>query len=894
MSTIVSEHVKVAESSLLDAYRVPAEVGGPLREACRELAAVCDGAVQLDGAGFNATDTGSGHYLARLAVEDWGFADAIKASKILTKYSRQLLAHGIVYSELPSPPPAPPVVRSVELRAGGRYLVIAERADPDAAACADLPERSFRSSPVAHWSFPRSERADRTVSWLLERGFALNGQHPSTLPPAPAERRIEAAADGGFALYFPYVPRVVDAVKDLPGRRFYEQPRTHWWVPADARAVHALTGFADKHGFVWQADARSRADELLSVPPLPPGAIKCGEDGYRIYFDFDRGLVSEVKEIPTARFHTEGDGNGAHVWWEVKPVPEAEDALLAFAGEHPDFTGVEELAELIARRQAAVGELAGMSDAGEAAPLEVPGLLSPERVRAFQWAGVRYIMRAGGRALLGDDMGLGKTVQALVSLVSLDALPALIVCPASAKLNWQREVGKWFPELTCNVVQGRSPDPSAYWADITVLNYDILRAHADAITETVQLGSVVFDEAHYIKGHKSQRTEAALAVARRLPLSRSKSVKTEEQAAGVGVRLALTGTPFKNRPSELIPLLNMLGKLDYFGGFWHFAHTYCGATQGAYGLDLSGATHQDELHELLRRTVMVRRLKSEVLTELPAKQWVTVPLELGNRKVYDHAREEFIDWLREQASNDKRFQAALSGLSAEEKERLTREHANDEEAKARRAEQLVRIGKLRQVAVEGKLEQAIEWIRTALESDGKLIVFAYHRDVQQALLAAFPESEATPEADALKVAHVFGDDSPAQRQAAVDAFQSEPECRLIVCSLMAAGEAITLTAAQNVVFLEQGWNPATMEQALDRAHRIGQRGAVVGWNLVAHDTIEDWLAELIEQKRSVVSSVVDGGQPEPAEPDHGVVNSLIGRLLGGEAIGKKRKPARAP
>jgi len=279
---------------------------------------------------------------------------------------------------------------------------------------------------------------------------------------------------------------------------------------------------------------------------------------------------------------------------------------------------------------------------------------------------------------------------------------------------------------------------------------------------------------------------------------------------------------------------------------------------------------------------MVRRLKSDVLGELPAKQWATVPLELGNRKVYLHAQEEFISWLREAAGKDKAFLESISGLPAEERARLTSEHANDAAAKALRAEQLVRIGKLRQVAVEGKLVAAIDWIATALDSGEKLIVFAYHKAVQAAILEAFPSHEATQEADALSVAHIFGEDSPVRRQEAVDAFQNDPDCRLIVCSLMAAGEAITLTAAQNVIFVEQGWNPATMEQALDRAHRIGQQGAVVGWKLVAHDTIEDWLARLIEEKRAVTDAVIDGREAGPSGADEGLVNALIEKLLSGK------------
>jgi len=244
----------------------------------------------------------------------------------------------------------------------------------------------------------------------------------------------------------------------------------------------------------------------------------------------------------------------------------------------------------------------------------------------------------------------------------------------------------------------------------------------------------------------------------------------------------------------------------------------------------------DELNDRLRANCFIRRLKADVLKELPAKQMARVPLALANAAEYRRAEEAFLEWLEEKGE--------------------------DVEA-AQRAEHLVRIEKLKQLAAAGKLEEAIRWIRDFLESGEKLVVFATHRDVVARLATEFSAPSIT------------GETPLADRQAAVDRFQSDPECRVIVLNTRAGGVGLTLTAASNVAFLELGWTPAEHDQAEDRCHRIGQERSVTAWYLLADGTIDAEIETLLEAKRTIVEAVTEG-----KAGNLGILGDLIERLKG--------------
>ena len=241
----------------------------------------------------------------------------------------------------------------------------------------------------------------------------------------------------------------------------------------------------------------------------------------------------------------------------------------------------------------------------------------------------------------------------------------------------------------------------------------------------------------------------------------------------------------------------------------------------------------------------MRRLKSEVLPQLPAKRQVVVPVSLDNEREYRVAERDVVEWLRSQPLE-------LSDLNAKIAATL-------------RAERLAQLGALQRLAARGKLHAALAWIHDFLASGEPLVVFARHREIQEAVLERFP--------DAL---HLFGRDKIEAREASVRAFQEPDGPQLIVCATRVAAQGITLTRASNVAFLELEWTPALHDQAEDRCHRIGQRDAVTAWYLLAADTIDETMAELVERKRGIVDAVTDGKTIDDENVVAGVIRSLRG------------------
>jgi SNF2 family DNA or RNA helicase len=244
----------------------------------------------------------------------------------------------------------------------------------------------------------------------------------------------------------------------------------------------------------------------------------------------------------------------------------------------------------------------------------------------------------------------------------------------------------------------------------------------------------------------------------------------------------------------------------------------------------------------------VRRLKVDVLPQLPPKRQVPIPVELSNENEYRLAERDLIAWLQSQPSDLRSVESRI--------------------AAALRNERLVQLNHLRQIAGRGKLDASLAWIADFLESGEPLVVFADHVDVQHALVDRFPEA-----------VHILGEDSVHARDDAVRAFQRPDGPQLVVCSLRAAGQGITLTRASNVAFLELDWTPARLAQAEDRCHRIGQDDAVTAWYLLAPETIDETMAELLEQKRGVIGAVTDGHVVESESLIEGVIRALKEREL---------------
>ncbi len=710
------------------------------------------------------------------------------------------------------------------------------------------------------------------------------------MEPVPDRPNVElrrSAQHGEIVvLAFPYDPHIVGAVRGIPQRRFDWDAR-EWWAPVDDWcAVHVadvLDRFPDlvpspevaawlagverrwvgnvgvtRHdGRGWWA-LRTRAGTIPAA--LADGAV---EHEGRTLVAMTPAHAEALRDLPSARIDaaaercitlTElGDAppparlavvdrvGGRRLKVEVLWDPDAGTAFERLPAAETEGTMpldpwvIEQLDHFIALHEVEVEGLAARalaelraehdealirirsSRATEAEPIpEVAAVLGGE-LEPFQWAGVRYVLDAR-RAFLADEQGLGKTVEALAALEADGAFPAVVVCPASLKLNWQRETARWLPHRTITLVEGRGSVPAR--ADITILNYEIVAAHRDELALR-RPRALVVDESHYCKNPQAKRTQAVRRLAQAVPED--------------GLKLALTGTPVLNHAEELVAQLRVIGRLEDFGSGARFARQF------------SGELREERLHWHLRRRCFVRRLKRDVLPQLPEKRQVVVPIGLDNVREYKLAEDDVIAWLREQPLDLRELNAKIAATL--------------------RAERLAQLGTLQRLAGRGKLHGALAWIHDFLASGEALVVFARHREVQHAVIERFPDA-----------VHLVGSDSAAAREAAIADFQDPAGPQLIVCATRVAAQGITLTRASNVAFLELEWTPAMHDQAEDRCHRIGQRDAVTAWYLLAAETIDETMARVIQHKRATVAAVTDG---DTADAD-GMVESVIRELRGGE------------
>ncbi len=533
-----------------------------------------------------------------------------------------------------------------------------------------------------------------------------------------------------------------------------------------------------------------------------------------------------------------------NVWWTDEPAKLAELARL-----HPTMAGASALQWPDSEtEQLATGHAASKTEALEAsratdADVEIPAPVGLSYL-PYQRAGIAYAMQRP-RCLIGDEMGLGKTIQA-IGLINADPSikTVLVVCPSSLRLNWQREAQKWLTRsFKFHLVDDGSAPPAN--ATFVIVGYPRLVGKPGvAIVKALmdrQFDLLVTDEAHFCKNPKAQRTTAVLG---------KQAHKAEPAVAGLIDRARracfLTGTPILNKPVEIQPLLAALAPTE-FGNFFKFALRYCDAKKVPAGRnmvwDFSGASHLDELQTRLRTTVMVRRLKKDVLTDLPAKRRQVVVLPTNGASSAVAA--ESSAWQRHQQTIDELSDAV--DLAAAMDDKAAYEKAVSALAEAQRIA-FTEISRERHNVAVAKIPAVIEHLRGMLdEGVSKIIAFAHHHDVVHALQAEF----------GAEAVSLTGETPMADRQVAVDRFQQDASCRVFIGSITAAGVGLTLTAASNVVFAELDWVPANVSQAEDRAHRIGQTESVLVQHLVLDGSLDCRMAEEIVAKQAVADRALD-------------------------------------
>jgi len=427
----------------------------------------------------------------------------------------------------------------------------------------------------------------------------------------------------------------------------------------------------------------------------------------------------------------------------------------------------------------------------------------------YQIKTVRKLERFKGRGLLALEMGLGKSLCALLYLMrNPDALPAVVVCPASVKWTWEREAAK-HAGWRAIVLEGTKPPSRGHWIKhkLVVLNYDILTPWLEYL-DNLNPRTVILDECQALMTPTTKRTKAA-----------------RKLCDGVPHVIALSGTPLVNRPMELWTTLNILRPED-FPSRWQFGHRYCGAKLTYWGWSFQGASRLDELQQKLIESSMIRYRKADVLDQLPAKRRSVVPLTLPDRKEYDHALKDFLGWLKG--------------------------HNPGKADSASKAEQVVKLGYLKRLAAELKTKLIFGWLDDFLTaSDEKIIVFGIHRKILGSLRERYKGQSVL----------IDGSVTGKKRRDYIDQFLRYERTRILFGNIRAAGVGWSAKGVSNVAFVELDWTPGAHVQAEDRCHGIG-RGkegvrSVIHY-LVARDTVETNLVKLIQSKQKVLSKVLDG------------------------------------
>lgn len=405
------------------------------------------------------------------------------------------------------------------------------------------------------------------------------------------------------------------------------------------------------------------------------------------------------------------------------------------------------------------------------------------QLKPFQAVGCLYML-LNKRMILGDEMGLGKTIQALASVELSGQKPCIVICPNSLKINWKREISNCFKNQQIDILNKKSKKD----ADFYIINYESLHNYIDLIKE-IKPKSVILDESHYVKNQKAKR-----------------SLSCQQAIRNIEYRFALTGTAILKSPVDLISQLKIINRLDHFGCENTFIETFCGNSNTQWGKDVrKGASNITKLNRELRESCFIRRVKEQVTKDLPEKSRSYIYLN-SSTKEYKKAFKNFLD------------------LPQKEK--------------------IHKLEELRQIAANEKLDDVKEWINNFQETERKLVVFAYHKEIQEKLIAAYPKS-----------AKIISGMSDNERQDNIDLFMNDENCKIIICSLKAGSVGLTLTAASDVLFAEMDWCAANNTQAEDRCHRIGQKNNVNIWYLIAKNTIEEQILNVVSSKLSLYEQV---------------------------------------
>jgi SWI/SNF-related matrix-associated actin-dependent regulator 1 of chromatin subfamily A len=408
------------------------------------------------------------------------------------------------------------------------------------------------------------------------------------------------------------------------------------------------------------------------------------------------------------------------------------------------------------------------------------------------------------RFILADDMGLGKTTSTIIAALETGAKKVLIVCPASLKINWQREIAN-YSDRTVFIAEGKKFSTES---DFVIANYDILKNFHDSDPkkkeESLLLKSgfdlVILDEAHMISNVQAQRTKIINSFTKKIDRV-----------------WLLTGTPMTSRPMNYYNLLSII-ESPVAQNWKAYAIRYCQGFQFTAGKrkvwNVTGASNLEELRDRTSKQIL-RRLKEDVL-DLPDKIITPVYLRLKSKE-YEDLMGEYFDWY------DK---------NPDESSSLT--------------VQFSKLMKVRKVIANEKTKQTIEFAENIIDQGKKVIIFTNFTDTLQTIYQHFGK----------QAVYLDGSCSNAMRQQAVDQFQNDDKIKVFVGNLKAAGVGLTLTSAEAVIMNDLSFVPAEHAQAEDRAYRYGQKSNVLVYYPLFENTIEGSIYDILNRKKEIIRTVM--------------------------------------
>jgi SNF2 family DNA or RNA helicase len=402
--------------------------------------------------------------------------------------------------------------------------------------------------------------------------------------------------------------------------------------------------------------------------------------------------------------------------------------------------------------------------------------------------------------ILADDMGLGKTTSTIISALETGAKKVLIICPASLKINWQREIEN-YSDRTTSIIEGKKWDD----ADFVIINYDIIKnfhddkKKAESTIVKSKFDLVIVDEAHYVQNSQAQRTKLINDIGR-----------------NVERVWLLTGTPITSRPINYFNLLNLIDS-PVAQNWMAYVKRYCNGFQFQAGRrkiwNVSGASNLEELRDRTSPLVL-RRLKENVL-DLPEKIITPVYLRLKSKE-YEELMGEYYDWYDKSGESDS----------------LTL--------------QFTKLTKVRQVIAEEKTKATIELCENIIEQGKKVIVFTNFTKSLEMILQHFGKS----------AVRLDGQMSQKERQLSVDNFQNDENITVFVGNIKAAGVGITLTAAEAVVMNDLSFLPSDHSQAEDRSYRYGQKNNVLVYYPIFDNTVEGIIYDILKKKKNIFETIM--------------------------------------